>query len=116
MSTPLPASHMAFVRAYAGRSTELGARLSILVEPGRQTPGCLQFALQHSLSEPDLWLISGSWSSEQAMRAWFNSPALGILSQLVNDMMIIRMDFQTYSDASASFAQPQYPQLHQLAS
>ena len=39
MSTHIPVSHMAFVRARAGRSKELGARLSSLIEPSRQACG-----------------------------------------------------------------------------
>jgi heme-degrading monooxygenase HmoA len=30
-----------------------------------------EFALQHSQVDPDVWLVSGFWSSEQAMTAYF---------------------------------------------
>ena len=111
MSTPIPASHMAFIRARSGCSTELGARLSSLIEPGRQAQGCLQFSLQHSQVDPDVWLISGFWSSEEAMSAYFNSAALMIFTELLNDMVVRSMDFQTFTDASAAQAYGEYLQL-----
>lgn len=103
MSISIPASHMAFIRARIGLSAELGVRLSSLIEPGRQSPGCLQFSLQHSLSDPNLWLISGSWSSEQAMNAYFNSPALMIFTELLNDMAVSSIDFQTFRQTSCAY-------------
>ncbi|CAM2817687.1 antibiotic biosynthesis monooxygenase family protein [Pseudomonas gessardii] len=111
MSTPIPASHMAFIRARSGCSTELGARLSRLIEPGRQAQGCLQFSLQHSQVDPDVWLVSGFWCSEQAMSAYFSSPALMLFSELLNDGVVRSMDFQTFIEASAPDAYGEYLQL-----
>ncbi|MFO2462562.1 antibiotic biosynthesis monooxygenase [Pseudomonas sp. 15FMM2] len=111
MSTPIPASHMAFIRARTGCSPELGARLSSLIEPGREVPGCLQFSLQRSQVDPDVWLVSGFWSSEQAMSAYFSSPALMIFTELLNDMLVRSMDFQTFTDTSAVNGYGQYLQL-----
>jgi quinol monooxygenase YgiN len=56
-------------------------------------------------------LISGFWSSEQAMSAYFDSPALMIFSELVNDGVVRSMDFQTFTDASAANASGEYLQL-----
>lgn len=78
MSTQIPVSHMAFVRARTGCSRQLGARLSTLIAPSRQAPGCLYFALQHSQCDADLWLVSGLWVNQAAMDAYFNSPAMEI--------------------------------------
>ena len=111
MSTPFPASHMAFIRACSGCSTELGARLSSLIEPGRQAQGCLQFSLQHSQVDPDVWLVSGFWSSEQAMSAYYSSPALVLFTELLNDRVVRSMDFRTFTDASALDAYGEYLQL-----
>lgn len=112
MSTHIPVSHMAFVRARAGRSTELGARLSSLIEPSRQAPGCLHFALQHSQCDAGLWLVSGFWSSQQAMTAYFNSPAMAIFAELVQELVVNSLDFHTFSHVSAAQAQGKYAQLH----
>ncbi|WP_370656561.1 antibiotic biosynthesis monooxygenase, partial [Klebsiella pneumoniae] len=61
-------------------SADLGARKGETHHQGRQAQGCLQFSLQHSQVDPDVWLVSGFWSSEQAMSAYFNSPALMIFT------------------------------------
>jgi len=104
---------MDFVRARAGRSKELGARLSSLIEPSRQACGCLHFALQHSQCDADLWLVSGFWSSQQAMTAYFNSPAMAIFAELVQDLVVNSLDFHTFSTVSALQAHGEYPQLQQ---
>ncbi|POA56670.1 MULTISPECIES: putative quinol monooxygenase [unclassified Pseudomonas] len=112
MSTHIPVSHMALVRARAGRSTELGARLSSLIEPSRQAPGCLQFALQRSQCDAQLWLVSGFWSSQQAMTAYFSSPAMEVFSELVQDLVVDSLDLHTFDTVSAQELPGEYPQLH----
>ncbi|VVN41816.1 hypothetical protein PS862_03391 [Pseudomonas fluorescens] len=116
MSTQIPVSHMAFVRARAGRSAELGARLSALIEPSRNAPGCLSFALQHSQCDAQLWLVSGFWINQPAMTAYFNSPAMEIFTELVQELVVNSLDFHTFRDVSVGQAlgQPQAP-VHKLA-
>ena len=104
MSTQIPVSHMAFVRARAGRSAELGMRLSALIEPSRAAPGCLSFALQHSQCDPQLWLVSGFWSNQQSMTAYFSSPSMEIFAELVQDLVVNSLDFHTFKDVSAAQA------------
>ena len=116
MSKQIPVSHMAFVRARAGRSAELGVRLSALIEPSRNAPGCLNVALQHSLCDPDLWLVSGFWSHQQAMTAYFNSPSMQIFAELVQDLVVNSLDFHTFKEVSAAQALGQCPApIHKLA-
>jgi len=95
---------MAFVRARAGRSAELGARLSALIEPSRSAPGCLSFALQQSQCDPELWLVSGFWMNQQAMAAYFSTPAMQIFAGLVQDLVVNSLDFHTFKDVSAAQA------------
>ena len=104
MSTQIPVSHMAFVRARAGRSAELGARLSALIEPSLTAPGCLSFALQHSQCDPELWLVSGFWLDQQAMTAYFSTPAMQIFAELVEDLVVNSLDFHTFEQVSAAQA------------
>ncbi len=104
MSTQIPVSHMAFVRARTGRSAELGVRLSALIEPSRAAPGCLSFALQHSQCDPELWLVSGFWSNQQAMTAYFNTPAMEIFAELVQELVVNSLDFHTFKDVSVAQA------------
>ncbi|WP_223445936.1 MULTISPECIES: putative quinol monooxygenase [Pseudomonas] len=104
MSTQIPVSHMAFVRARTGRSAELGVRLSALIEPSRAAPGCLSFALQHSQCDPELWLVSGFWSNQQAMTAYFSTPAMDIFAELVQELVVNSLDFHTFKDVSVAQA------------
>lgn len=116
MSTQIPVSHMAFVRARAGRSVELGIRLSALIEPSRAASGCLSFALQHSQCDPDLWLVSGFWTHQQAMTAYFSTPAMEIFSELVQELVVNSLDFHTFKDVSAAQALGlSTAQVHKLA-
>jgi quinol monooxygenase YgiN len=107
---------MAFVRARTGRSAELGARLSALIEPSRNAPGCLSFALQHSQCDPELWLVSGFWVNQQAMTAYFSSPAMQIFAELVQELVVNSLDFHTFREVSAgqALAHAQAP-VHKLA-
>lgn len=111
MSLSTTVSHSAFIRARAGHSAQLGQRLERLLETSRHTPGCLQFALQHSQCDEDLWLVSGFWASQQAMAAWFNSPVMQVFDALVNDLLVTSLEFHTFSDV-----QPRRCSLHKLAS
>ena len=104
MSTQIPVSHLAFVRARVGYSRQLGARLSTLITPSRQTPGCLHFALQQSQCDADLWLLSGLWTNQSAMEAYFNSPAMAIFSELVQHLVVSSLDFHTFKDVSVAQA------------
>ncbi|NUT78069.1 antibiotic biosynthesis monooxygenase [Pseudomonas sp. C1C7] len=104
MSKQIPVSHMAFVRARAGRSQELGVRLSALIEPSRAASGCLSFALQHSQGDPDLWLVSGFWANQQAMTAYFSTPAMEVFAELVQDLVVNSLDFHTFKEVSEAQA------------
>lgn len=104
MSKQIPVSHMAFVRARAGRSAELGVRLSALIEPSRAAPGCLSFSLQHSQCDPELWLVSGFWSDQQAMTAYFSTPAMEIFAELVQELVVNSLDFHTFKEVSSAQA------------
>ncbi|CAI8935257.1 ABM domain-containing protein [Pseudomonas sp. IT-P44] len=116
MSKQIPVSHMAFVRARAGCSAELGARLSALIEPSRTAPGCLSFSLQHSQCDPELWLVSGFWTHQQAMTAYFSTPAMDIFAELVQELVVNSLDFHTFKDVSAAQAQWQSrSRVHKLA-
>ena len=116
MSKQIPVSHMAFVRARTGRSAELGVRLSALIDPSRAAPGCLSFALQHSQCDPELWLVSGFWSNQQMMTAYFNSPAMEIFAELVQELVAHGALAQDVLFLSAAQALGQCPApIHKLA-
>jgi len=98
-------SHLVTVRARAGRSAQLGARLSTLIEPSASASGCLHFALQKSTTEDDVWVISGLWVDQSAMNDWFAAPELNIFSTLVSEMLVGSLDFQTFANLTAAQAQ-----------
>ncbi|MCY1433363.1 Antibiotic biosynthesis monooxygenase [compost metagenome] len=100
MSTSQPVSHLAFIRANAGNSVALGERLHRLLEPSRQAPGCLHFALQRSQCDDHLWMVSGFWSDESAMKTYFGSPAMQVFSEVVQELMVNSLDLHTFSDVS----------------
>lgn len=101
MPKPSPVSHLVFARANTGRSTHLGMRLSSLIEPALGAPGCLNFALQQSLHEPEMWMVTGLWSSEETMNAWFATPELSVFAELVQGAVVTSLDFQTFKQVSA---------------
>ncbi|MFJ3482205.1 putative quinol monooxygenase [Pseudomonas sp. NPDC090202] len=108
MHTPSAVSHLVSVRAHAGHSAHVGARLSTLIAPSLRAPGCLAFNLQHSMSEPDVWVISGAWAAEHAMNAWFSAPELQVFADLVSELLVSSLDFQTFANVSASQAHAHY--------
>lgn len=100
MSCSLPVNHLVFVRAWAGRSEQLGERLRGLLAPSRNAAGCLAFDLQRSLQDPDLWLLCGAWSSEQAMASWLTAPELQVFADVMQGYLASSLDFHTFANTS----------------
>ncbi|MDD0974424.1 putative quinol monooxygenase [Pseudomonas fontis] len=101
MTSSKPVSHLSFVRASAGRSVELGERLQQLLEPCRQTPGCLHFSLQRSTCDADLWLLTGLWADQSALNDYFTSPSLQLFGELAQTRLMDSLDLQTFMAPSA---------------
>ncbi|PHX40101.1 hypothetical protein AO263_21630 [Pseudomonas sp. NZIPFR-PS5] len=98
-------SHWVSVRARPGHGAQLGARLSSLISPSAAASGCLHFALQKSLTDEDLWVITGSWADPSAMNDWFAAPELNLFSELVTELLVASLDFQTFATVSTAQAQ-----------
>lgn len=96
MTLKQPVTHLAFIRASSGRSAELGARLRDMLEPSLRTPGCLNFTVQRSQADADLWLLSGSWQDQQAMSGYFASPTLEVFGELVQAQVVSSLDLHTF--------------------
>lgn len=94
-------SHTTRVHARAGCSVQVQACLMRVIEPTLKTPGCLHFALQQCDSDPLLWQIAGYWQDECAMQAYFNSSVMEVYSVLLNEQMIERLEFQTFTEEIA---------------
>lgn len=97
MSEPIQVTNLALIRARAGRSEELGACLSALLEPSRQSPGCLSYELQRCLGDPDLWLVYGSWVSQEAMEAYFHTPALQTFAKALLGLAASGLELHSFS-------------------
>ena len=94
-------SHTTRVHARAGCSAQVQACLTHVIEPTLKTPGCLHFALQQCDSDPLLWQVAGYWRDECAMQAYFNSSVMEVYSVLLNEQMIERLKFQTFTEEVA---------------
>lgn len=101
MTSSHPVSHLSFVRASAGRSAELGARLQQLLEPSRQTTGCLHFSVQRSACDRDLWLLSGLWADQSALNDYFSSTDLSLFGELLQAQVLDSLDLQTFETPAA---------------
>lgn len=102
MTSSQPVSHLSFVRASVGRSAELGVRLQQLLQPSRQTPGCLHFSVQRSTCDADLWLLNGVWADTSALHDYFASPSLQLFGELVQARVVDSLDLQTFTEQPAS--------------
>ncbi|WP_110950177.1 antibiotic biosynthesis monooxygenase family protein [Pseudomonas bohemica] len=98
-STPF-VTHLVTLRASVGNSAQLGARLNTLSSTSARAAGCLHFALQKSMTEDDVWVISGLWADKSAMSDWFAAPELNIFSELVTEGLVSHLDFQTFANVT----------------
>ena len=101
-------SHWVSVRARAEHSVQVGARLSSLINPSAAAPGCLHFALHRSLTDENVWVMTGSWADPSAMNDWFAAPELNLFSELLSESLVVSLDFQTYATVTPAQAQTAY--------
>lgn len=67
-------TNIAFIRARAGRSDDLGRRLLGLVAPSRLEPGCINYDVHRSGDDADLWCVYENWRSAEDLAAHFDMP------------------------------------------
>ncbi len=101
-------SNLAFIRARAGRSPELEAILNVLVAQSRQEPGCLNYSLQRSQTDADLWLLLGIWQSNEAMQAYFQRPHLQVFGSFIDSYLVRELDLHTFSGVPNSSGLERY--------
>jgi quinol monooxygenase YgiN len=101
-------SHWVAIRAGAGHSEKVGVRLSSLIDSCSAAQGCLHFALQRSLTDDDVWVITGSWADPSAMNDWFAAPELNLFSELLTERLVASLDFQTFATVTADQARTGY--------
>ena len=89
-------SHLVSVRASVGHSQYVGARLGSLIDASTQSSGCLHCAVQRSMTDENVWSLSGTWSDASAMNDWFCAPELAVFSELLAQRLVTHLDFQTF--------------------
>ena len=95
-------SHLVSVRASVGRSEQVGTCLSGLIEASAQWSGCIHCAVQRSLTDDSVWLLTGAWTDSSAMNDWFCAPELMVFSELLAQRLVSSLDFQTFEVVAAS--------------
>ena len=94
-------TNIAFIRAKAGRSEELGERLLALVEPSRREPGCVNYDLHRCDAEPDLWCVYENWRSAGDLDAHFALPHMQAFVTDVPSLVEGELDLRRFSMKSA---------------
>jgi quinol monooxygenase YgiN len=59
---------IAHLHARADKTQELNSLLASLLDPTRQEPGCIEFALLRNRENPTEFVIVSRWRDEQAVR------------------------------------------------
>lgn len=73
---------VAILRARPGLEDELGQRLRALIEPTRAEPGCVNYDLHRSNTEPAVWLLYENWKTAADLDTHF---AMDYLVNLLAD-------------------------------
>lgn len=94
-------TNIAFIRAKTGRSEVLGKRLLALVEPSRREPGCINYDLHRSDTDPDLWCVYENWRSEDDLSAHFALPHMQAFVADVPSLVEGELDLRRFSMTSA---------------
>jgi quinol monooxygenase YgiN len=94
-------TNIAFIRAKAGRSEELGRRLLALVAPSRQEAGCMNYDLHRSDSDPDIWCVYENWRSADDLAAHFTLPHMQAFIADVPALVEGELDLRRFSMTSA---------------
>jgi quinol monooxygenase YgiN len=75
---PAPKSGMvstvAIARAKPGQEDELGRRMMALVAPTLAEPGCINYDLHRSNTDPAVWMFYENWRSQADLDAHMQSP------------------------------------------
>jgi quinol monooxygenase YgiN len=67
---------MASVKAKAGKEAEVLQELTSLIEPSRKDPGCLNYDLHRSQTDPARFLFFENWESRQLLDRHLAKPDL----------------------------------------
>jgi len=87
---------IAYLRAQAGKSQELGERLLALVAPSRAEEGCISYDAHQSLEDPDLWCMYENWRSAADIDSHFQTPYLRQFAADLPQLLEGELDLRRY--------------------
>lgn len=88
--------NIAFFKAREGNSSRLEAELRSLVEPTRQEPGCLQYDICKSSSEPHDMVVFERWNLPSDFDAHMRTPYVKTFMNKVADLCTQDVEIRTY--------------------
>jgi quinol monooxygenase YgiN len=92
--------------ALPGQEDELGRRLKTLVAATSREPGCKQYDLCRSLSDPALWILLETWDSEDDLEAHVNTPHFQTFAANKSEVLLGSPDSYRFS-----LVLPSHPEL-----
>ncbi len=97
-------TNLAFIRAKAGRSDDLGQGLLGLVAASRAEPGCLCYEVHRSNDDADLWMVYENWRSAEDLAAHFSLPHMQAFIKDVPSLVEGELDLRSFSRLSPAVA------------
>lgn len=95
-------TQLALIRSRRGRSDELGAQLSTLLQPAHAAPGCLHCAVLRDAGDADLWLVHAVWSSRDALMSYLGSPQAQVFSAIIDNCSARELELRTLEGTFAA--------------
>jgi quinol monooxygenase YgiN len=83
-------------RAQPGKEADLKQVLVGLVEPTRQEPGCIDYALLENLEDPREFTFIEEWHSESALEAHFATDHIASALQEFPGLLARELDLRKY--------------------
>ncbi|MFJ3485259.1 antibiotic biosynthesis monooxygenase [Pseudomonas sp. NPDC090202] len=85
------------IRAAQGRASEVGVRLSRMLDVLNSSTPCTAYTLTSCQHDDCAWIVSGYWPSEAQMQAHFSHPELNGFMALLNSGAISQIQFNSFT-------------------
>jgi quinol monooxygenase YgiN len=95
-------TNLAFIRAKAGRSEDLGKALLALVAPSREENACLSYVVHRSNDDPDLWMVYENWRSSGDLDGHFALPHMQTFVARLPDLIDGNLDLRSFTRLSGA--------------
>ncbi len=87
---------LARLRAKPGMEARVREELHQLLAPTRSEPGCLNYDMHQSTTDPALFVFHENWTSEDALQRHFESPHIQRWLQLADDLLAEPLDLSLW--------------------